>query len=153
GLTFVPGSIQITSGPNAGTMTDDLGDDQAEYDSGTVRVRLGVGADAAQGGSLAIGAGTGVSFRATIDADVFASAIDNQAVSSAAGQSGAPTADYPTDGNGADAGAPPTTLELPVVRVHQCGCSTMSEDGSLGLILAALDTIPSDSVSVTLTPS
>lgn len=36
-LTYVPGSLQITSGANAGAKTDVSGDDQAEYDSQTFR--------------------------------------------------------------------------------------------------------------------
>jgi hypothetical protein len=115
-------------------------------------VRLGVGAGAVQGGSLAVGASTSVRFRATIDTYALP-LIDNQAVISAAGQSGAPSADFLTDGNGAAPGAPPTTLTLPAVRIYQCGCSSMSEDGATGLIFISLDSIPAESVTVTLTPS
>ncbi|MCC6635254.1 MAG: hypothetical protein IT251_07115 [Chitinophagaceae bacterium] len=51
---FVPGSIQILSGPNAGIKTDFSGDDQAEYDpvNRVVRVRVGVGANAGLGGRV-----------------------------------------------------------------------------------------------------
>src|SRR5262249_30158190 len=46
GVTYVPGSLQITAGPNAGPKTDALADDQGEFDAATrtVRVRLGAGA-------------------------------------------------------------------------------------------------------------
>jgi len=53
--TFVPNSLNITSGPNAGTKTDGSGDDQAEYVAGAtphVVFRLGTGANATTGGSL-----------------------------------------------------------------------------------------------------
>lgn len=52
--TFVPGSIQILAGPNAGVKTDLTGDDQAEYDptNRVVRVRVGVGANAGAGGRV-----------------------------------------------------------------------------------------------------
>ncbi|MBC7862632.1 MAG: hypothetical protein IAF38_06625, partial [Bacteroidia bacterium] len=52
---FVPGSIIITSGPNAGAKTDAAGDDQAEYVVGTkryVKVRIGTGANAVTGGTV-----------------------------------------------------------------------------------------------------
>ena len=50
--TFVPGSIEILTGPNAGVKTDGAGDDQAEYLAAcrTVRVRLGTGATGDGGG-------------------------------------------------------------------------------------------------------
>jgi clumping factor A len=46
GVTFVPGSIQIVQGANAGSKTDASGDDQGSYDaaSRTVSVFLGAGA-------------------------------------------------------------------------------------------------------------
>jgi uncharacterized repeat protein (TIGR01451 family) len=53
--TYVPNSLNIVSGANAGAKTDSSGDDQAEYVStGTPHVvfRLGTGANATSGGSL-----------------------------------------------------------------------------------------------------
>ncbi len=80
GLTFVPGSIQVTTGPNMGTKTDAAGDDQGEYDGATrtVVVRLGTGANATAGGSLAIGASSTVKFRVRVDAGA-AGTIPNKA--------------------------------------------------------------------------
>ena len=51
---FVPGSLQWTNGPNAGAMTDALGDDAGEFldATQTVQVRVGTGADALGGGVL-----------------------------------------------------------------------------------------------------
>lgn len=51
-LDYVPGSMVVTFGPNAGAKTDTLGDDQAEYLAAirTIRVRIGAGADASLGG-------------------------------------------------------------------------------------------------------
>jgi hypothetical protein len=48
----VPGSLSIISGPNAGVMTDALGDDQGEYlsSSKVVKVRIGTGANSFIGG-------------------------------------------------------------------------------------------------------
>ncbi|MBX3129886.1 MAG: DUF11 domain-containing protein [Polyangiaceae bacterium] len=116
GVTYKPGSIEIISGANAGVKTDAAGDDQAEYNavSNTVTVRLGAGANATQGGTLAIGASTAVKFRVFINASVSGN-IENQASISAAGQQGAPMENWPTDGNGAASGSPPT-----VIVVNQC---------------------------------
>jgi fimbrial isopeptide formation D2 family protein len=62
-LTYTPGSLVITTGPGAGALTDAIGDDAGEYDPATrqVTVRLGTGADALAGGSIA--AGTSVTFQ------------------------------------------------------------------------------------------
>ncbi|HEY1380683.1 MAG TPA: DUF11 domain-containing protein, partial [Gemmataceae bacterium] len=62
--TYVPGSLRIVSGANAGSMTDAAGDDQAEFNAAADEVvfRLGVGASATAGGTLAIGASTTISF-------------------------------------------------------------------------------------------
>lgn len=117
GVTFVPGSLHITAGANAGGKTDQAGDDQGEYNAGTntVTMRLGVGANATQGGTIAINGTATVTFEVTVNAN-FIGPISNQATISAAGLLGAPQTDTPTDGNGPASGAPPTT-----VTVDQCG--------------------------------
>lgn len=53
-VTFVPGSITITSGPNLGAKTDASGDDQAEYIAADklVKVRIGTGANGSAGGQV-----------------------------------------------------------------------------------------------------
>jgi clumping factor A len=119
-VTFVPGSLSISSGPpKTGALTDAAGDDQGEYvaASRTVRVRLGTGATAAQGGSLAVGQSTVLKFKVTVDSTANGS-ISNQAIVTAGGVQGAPSSDYPTDGNGNGSGAPPTD-----VVVDACGTS------------------------------
>jgi len=65
---FVPGSLEIVSGANAGVKTDVSGDDQAEVAAGDVVFRLGTGATSAAGGSLAAAASTQVRFELTVDA-------------------------------------------------------------------------------------
>ncbi|WP_437967837.1 hypothetical protein WMF04_00435 [Sorangium sp. So ce260] len=111
GVTYVPGSLEITAGPNMGGLTDGPGDDEGEYVGGprTVRVRLGNGAGAAQGGSLGIGETTTVRFRVTIDPDTDGE-IANQAIASGRSPEGGAAQAYPTDGNGAEPGAPPTAI-------------------------------------------
>ncbi|WP_249921809.1 hypothetical protein A5821_000088 [Enterococcus sp. 7F3_DIV0205] len=52
-LDYVPGSLSIVSGPNAGVKTDAVGDDQGEYTAAnrTMTFRVGEGANGTQGGS------------------------------------------------------------------------------------------------------
>lgn len=75
--TYVPNSLRIISGPNAGAKTDASGDDQAEYVStGTPHVvfRLGTGATAAVGGNLPFynppPAQTSLSFDVTVNGNI-----------------------------------------------------------------------------------
>jgi len=79
GSDYQPGSLAVVTGPNAGARTDPAGDDQAEYDATNNRVvfRLGVGATAATGGSLAAGQSTSARFRVRVTAGVGTS-ITNQ---------------------------------------------------------------------------
>ena len=68
--TYVPNSIVITGGANAGAKTDAAGDDQAEYvaASNQVVIRAGVGANATAGGKVTPGdAFTVVRFRVTVN--------------------------------------------------------------------------------------
>ncbi len=71
GATYKPGSLQITAGPNApASPTDGAGDDLAEFDSSEdrVRFRMGTGANATDGGSVAQGGGTvTATFDVTVD--------------------------------------------------------------------------------------
>jgi uncharacterized repeat protein (TIGR01451 family) len=73
GTTYLPGSLRIVRGPNAGAKSDRTGDDQAWYDPAGNRVvfNLGNGATSGQGGSLpdieALPDGTTVEYRVTID--------------------------------------------------------------------------------------
>lgn len=107
GVTFVPGTIQITAGANAGAKTDQTGDDQGEYDAATrkVTVRLGTGANATTGGTMAVGATTTVKFQVTVDASA-SGTINNQAIVTASGQLGAPSTPFPSDKDGNGAGNP-----------------------------------------------
>lgn len=81
GSTFVPGGLAVTAGANTGPKTDAAGDDQGEYDaaSRTVRVRLGTGATATTGGTLAPGTTTTVRFRVTIDRAAAGTTLANTA--------------------------------------------------------------------------
>lgn len=84
-LTYTPGSLAITTAPGAGALTDALGDDAGEYDPATrqLRIRLGTGADALAGGSIA--AGTSVTFQ--FDATPTSSATAAQTIENTASAS------------------------------------------------------------------
>jgi uncharacterized repeat protein (TIGR01451 family) len=80
--TFVPGSLEIVSGANAGAKTDAAGDDQAEVNGGNVVFRLGTGANAGSGGILVPMAATEIRFSLTVDLPTpVGTMINNLAVS------------------------------------------------------------------------
>ncbi|GAA2258681.1 hypothetical protein GCM10010232_56400 [Streptomyces amakusaensis] len=88
GTTYLPGSLRIVDGPNAGAKSDAQGDDQAYYDTRANKVvfHLGNGATAADGGILpsteTVPAGTTVEYRATIDRASGGKQISNTATAS-----------------------------------------------------------------------
>ncbi|MFF4170592.1 isopeptide-forming domain-containing fimbrial protein [Streptomyces sp. NPDC001744] len=85
GMTYLPGSLRVVDGPNAGAKSDARGDDQAYYDAAANKVvfHLGNGASGGQGGSLpnteALPAGTTVEYRAVIDRAAGGKQISNTA--------------------------------------------------------------------------
>ncbi|WP_318199858.1 hypothetical protein [Streptomyces sp. SCL15-4] len=85
GTTYVPGSLRIVDGPNAGPKTDAQGDDQAYFDEDANRVvfHLGNGASAGQGGTLpsteTVPAGTTVEYRVLIGRSAGGTQISNTA--------------------------------------------------------------------------
>jgi uncharacterized repeat protein (TIGR01451 family)/MYXO-CTERM domain-containing protein len=113
GLTFVPGSLVIEEGANAGTKTDDAGDDQAEYDAGsrTITVRLGDGATGSAAGALAIDESSEVRFQVTVDDDTRGEVV-NQGAITAAGEQGAPETETLTDADSDEEGRTPTTITV-----------------------------------------
>ncbi|HTM43794.1 MAG TPA: DUF3344 domain-containing protein [Polyangiaceae bacterium] len=110
GISYVPGTIEVANGTNMGAKTDALGDDQGEYDAATrtVTVRLGAGADATLGGSLAIGETITVKFQAKIEPEAVGD-IANQAIITAAGLAGNPVTNYPSGNGNPDT---PTTFTI-----------------------------------------
>ena len=78
-LTYVPGSLTVVSGPNAGTKTDAAGDDVGDYTAAdrTVRVRLGTGATATAGGTVNVNTTTALTFRVTLDRASAGSTVTN----------------------------------------------------------------------------
>ncbi len=138
-VTYVPGSLQISAGANAGVKTDASGDDQCEHAAATdtITCRLGVGANATQGGQMAVGESTTVKLQVTIDAGVTGT-ISNQAIVNAGGSQGSAPEDTPTDGNGPASGSPPTE-----VIVDQC-----LTDAQCGAPLPFCDIVPDPNACV-----
>jgi uncharacterized repeat protein (TIGR01451 family) len=138
--TFVPGSISVLSGANVGAKTDAAADDQAEYvaASRSVVARLGTGANAASGGSLAPGVATSLRFRVTIGSpSPTGSTVSNQAALAFTGaQTGSPFASL-SDGDTTTAGIQRTitTVTAPVIsgRVFE----DVNYGGGAGRSLAA----------------
>lgn len=104
GTTYLPGSLRIVDGPNAGAKSDAQGDDQAYYDAAANKVvfHLGNGATASDGGSLPSTetqpAGTTVEYRAVIDRASGGKQISNTATASYDNRLGnSPTQPLPTN--------------------------------------------------------
>ncbi|MFS1302356.1 beta strand repeat-containing protein [Streptosporangium longisporum] len=76
---YVPGSISVVTGPNIGAKTDRTGDDQGDFINNQVQARLGTGANAVSGGSLAPGQSTSVRFRVTLGANSPGTTVNNSA--------------------------------------------------------------------------
>jgi uncharacterized repeat protein (TIGR01451 family) len=76
GVTYVPNSLQIVSGSNAGVKTDAQLDDQGEFNGGVVKFFLGVGATGLAGGDMVKMATPGsptttvLKFKVTVDPTV-----------------------------------------------------------------------------------
>jgi clumping factor A len=113
GVSYVPQSIEVTSGPDAGKKTDAAGDDAADYDPvmRTLVVRVGDGATAEAGGSVAIGQQVTLQFRVLVEPSA-RGAIRNQAVIVAAGARGAITKEVRSDSDPVELG--PQSTDLPV---------------------------------------
>lgn len=100
GLAYQAGTLTLTSSATSGALTDAAGDDAGEYDaaSRTVRIRLGQGATAAQGGRIPVGEGATLRFRARIEVGSGGLFIANQASVVAGGTGGAPPTTTLSDG-------------------------------------------------------
>jgi uncharacterized repeat protein (TIGR01451 family)/MYXO-CTERM domain-containing protein len=110
GVVYRPGTLHITDGPNAGTLTDAADADQGEYNATTrtITVRLGEGASATDGGSVPIEGSSTIKFQVMVDKNATGT-ISNQATTWASGLKGNPAAPYLT-GNG----TPGTVTSFPL---------------------------------------
>ena len=138
GVSYVPGSLAIASGDNAGPKTDAAGDDQAEYSAATrkITVRLGAGATAAAGGTLATSGATTITFNVTVDALCSGDLdIANQATLTTVGASSHETVTAVTDGDMTTGGAQPTMASVSVrslafAPAHPLGTVSTSPAGA-----------------------
>ena len=122
GVTYVGGSLEVVSGDNKGALSDVEGDDPGEFDAktGTVVVRLGAGADAVDGGGLAIGSSSAFKFRVEIDANTLG-AVATQAFISAGGAAGASPFPTATDDDGVGFGEPTLVYVGACESADDCG--------------------------------
>ncbi|MDH5674368.1 MAG: DUF3344 domain-containing protein [Myxococcales bacterium] len=100
GVEFVSGSLAV----DGVAQTDAVDGDQGEYllAERTLVARLGVGADASQGGTMAIGDSVSVVFDVLVT-DAVLGLVSNQVRIRASGENGAPEATFTTtDGAGSD---------------------------------------------------
>jgi uncharacterized repeat protein (TIGR01451 family) len=133
--TIVPGSLQIVSSPGgiAGSKTDAAGDDQAEISGSNVRFRLGAGANASTGGTIAPGQSYEVRFRVTIDTPT----ADQTVVTNSA------TGTYSAQSNPAfgltDTSSPPTQLTVvaPDMVLAKSDSGNFQHGGSASFTLSA----------------
>jgi uncharacterized repeat protein (TIGR01451 family) len=112
-VTYVAGSLSVASGANAGAKSDGAGDDQMEYvaASRSVVARLGTGANAASGGTLAPGGSTSIKFRVRVNAGLpTGTVVSNQAGLSFTGQQLGTPFTSRSDGDANVVGDQPTTV-------------------------------------------
>ena len=110
--TYVPGTLEILSGANAGSLTDATGDDQGDATGRqNVVIRLGTGADATNGGTIGIGETTSIRFRVSIDGGTAASTpIVNQATVAYVGATLGTSFDGESDSDSGTPGDQPDTM-------------------------------------------
>jgi uncharacterized repeat protein (TIGR01451 family) len=79
GTTFLPGSLKVVAGANAGAKSDAADTDQAEFSSALNRVvfRLGAGASGVNGGSFAPGDSTTITFQVKVNPSTHGQTITN----------------------------------------------------------------------------
>lgn len=137
---FVPGSMQVLSGPNAGAKTDGTGDDQMDYvgASRTIVARLGTGATAAAGGQMDIGVTSSVRFRVTVTPPApSGSLVSNQGWLAFTGaQSGVDFVSQ-SDGDPLTGGLQPTVVTVTAARLLGTVFEDANYGGGAGRALAA----------------
>ena len=137
---YVPGSLQVVSGPNAGAKTDGAGDDQMDYVSGSriVVARLGTGANGANGGQMDIGVTSSVRFRVTVTPPApSGSTVSNQgALAFTGAQSGVDFVSQ-SDGDAVTGGLQPTVVTVTAARMLGTVFEDANYGGGAGRTLAA----------------
>ncbi len=158
--TYVPGTLEILSGANAGSLTDATGDDQGDA-TGDVVIRLGTGADATNGGTIGIGETTSVRFRVSIDGGTAASTpIVNQATVVYVGATLGTLFDDESDSDSGTPGDQPDTMTTAAPSAPEANDdgATVDEDDSTAIDVLANDTdvdgdIDPTTVTITVDPA
>ena len=117
-VTYVPSSLQVSSGSNAGAKTDAAGDDVMEYvaASRSIVARLGSGANSTTGGQIDIAAATSIKFRVSVNAaQPTGTLVSNQAWLQFTGKQSGVNFAAPSDGDPITPGAQPTVISLTAV--------------------------------------
>ena len=130
-LTYVAGSLQIGTGPNAGAKTDAASDDQMEYVAATrtVVARLGTGANATTGGQIDINTQTTVKFRAQVTPPApTGTVVSNQGALAFVAQQSGVAFNARSDGDATQGGTQPTTVST----VSALMSGTVFEDVNYG---------------------
>jgi uncharacterized repeat protein (TIGR01451 family) len=151
GLSYLPGSLSVTSSAATGPLTDALGDDAGGYDAAAraVTVSLGTGAASGRGGRLPPSAAATVRFRATVATGRAGGVVDNQAELAAAGASGAPRAAVRTDGDPTQRGAQPTRVVVqPTPEVDAGFADAAAEDAAEPVDAGFVDATSEDAAAL-----
>ncbi|GGS81361.1 isopeptide-forming domain-containing fimbrial protein [Streptomyces cinerochromogenes] len=154
GTTYVPGSLRVVDGPNAGAKSDANGDDQAYYDAQADQVvfHLGNGASGAQGGSLpsteTLPSGTTVEYRVVIDRASGGKQISNTASASYENRLG-PTPEPLTATSGEEVTEVKPAADLTVTKAADATTVTVGQ--TVTYRVAVRNTGPNQATGVTVT--
>lgn len=143
---YSPGSLEITQGANAGAKTDVTGDDQGEFDGGNDEVvfRLGTGADATSGGTIAPGESFEVTFDVVVDDDADAGPVTNRATLELEGEtSGLPFTD--------SAQSTISVVRQADLEIIKSGPAEVTAGGQVIYTLAVVNDGPQDASNVVVT--
>ncbi|MET9465699.1 hypothetical protein ABZY44_12990 [Streptomyces sp. NPDC006544] len=154
GTTYLPGSLRIVEGPNAGVKSDRNGDDQAYFDAqgNQVVFRLGNGATGGQPGSLpstaTMPAGTTVEYRVTIDEASADGQITNTATATYENRLGATPEPLTATSDAAVTDVLPA-VDLSVVKSADATTVTVGQTVTYRITVANAG--PNDATGVTVT--
>ncbi|MEV4196338.1 DUF7507 domain-containing protein, partial [Streptomyces toxytricini] len=154
GTTYLPGSLRIVEGPNAGAKSDHSGDDQAHFDAqgNQVVFRLGIGATGGQPGSLpstvTMPSGTTVEYRVTLDEASADGQVANTATATYENRLGPTPEPLTATSNAAVTDVLPA-VDLDVVKSADATTVTVGQTVTYRITVA--NTGPNDATGVTVT--
>ncbi|MEV6076462.1 hypothetical protein AB0L80_15340 [Streptomyces sp. NPDC052069] len=154
GTTYVPGSLRIVDGPNAGPKSDRAGDDQASFDAQGNKVVFhpGNGASGTQAGSLpnteTLPGGTTVEYRVTIGRSAGGRRVINSATAAYENRLGPTPEPLTATSNEAVTEVNPAA-DLAVVKAADA--TTVTEGQTVTYRIAVRNTGPNRATGVTVT--